>query len=85
MKYLKRVLLDEIEKWMDRREISKEALKEGINLKAVSESAIRRAIEKREFLKRTDKLLKGSRLTEADAIRLGRRVNASLAKRYAIR
>jgi hypothetical protein len=51
-------------------------------LKKAAEAAIRRALEKKELLDKRDKLLKNSKLTEADAIKLGRKVNAGLAKRY---
>lgn len=61
----------------------KRAAKARINLKEVAEAAIRRALEKKELLDKMNKLLKNSKLTEADAIKLGRKVNAGLAKRYA--
>jgi hypothetical protein len=65
--------------------LSKEAKREGINLRLVAEAAIKRAMEKREFLKKANRLLKNSKLTQEDAIKLGRRVNAALARRYAVR
>ena len=67
------------------KKLSKEASKAGINVKFVAEVAIKRAIEKTEFLKKANKLLKNSKLTERDAITLGRKVNAALARRYAVR
>ncbi len=65
--------------------LSEKASKEGINVKSVAEAAIKRAIEKREFLKKANKLLKNSKLTNRDAIMLGRKINAALTKRYAIK
>lgn len=65
--------------------LSEKASKEGINIKSVAEAAIKRAIEKREFLRKVNKLLKNSKLTNRDAIMLGRKINAALAKRYAIK
>jgi hypothetical protein len=67
------------------KELSKEASKAHINIRLVTETAIKRAIEKKVFLNKMNKLLKSSKLTAADAIMLGRKVNASLAQRYAIK
>lgn len=66
------------------RRLTRDATKAGVNLKMVAESAIRRAIAKKELLKKANKLFKNSTLTEADAIRLGRKVNAAIARRLAI-
>jgi hypothetical protein len=64
--------------------LTREATKAGVDLKMVVESAIKRAIAKKELLKKANKLFKNSTLTEADAIRLGRKVNAAIARRLAI-
>ncbi len=47
-----------------------------------SEVARRAIKDKLEILKKMDKLLEKSKLTEKDAIELGRKVNKGLAKRY---
>jgi len=50
-----------------------------INWSAVARSAIERKID---LLGKMDRLLENSKLTEEDAIKLGRKVNKELAKRY---
>ncbi|MCL5239400.1 MAG: hypothetical protein M1286_02930 [Candidatus Marsarchaeota archaeon] len=67
------------------RKLTKEATAKGINLRLVAEAAIKRAMQKREFLKRSNAIFKNSRLTGADALRLGRKASAALARRYAVR
>ena len=47
-----------------------------------SEIARRALRDKLELLKKMDKLLANSKLTEEEAIYLGRKVNKGLAKRY---
>ena len=52
-----------------------------INWSAVARQAIR---EKLLLLERMDKLLANSKLTEKDALELGRKVNKAVAKRYSV-
>jgi hypothetical protein len=64
--------------------ISKEVKKEmelypEINWSAVARAAILRKIQ---ILKEMDELLKNSKLTEEDAILLGRKINKKAAKRF---
>ena len=47
-----------------------------------SEIARRSIKEKLELLKRMDKLLEKSTLTEEDAIRIGRKINKAAAKKF---
>ncbi len=47
-----------------------------------SEAARKAIRDKLELLKKMDKLLENSTMTEKDAIELGRKVNKGLAKRY---
>lgn len=49
-----------------------------------SEVARRAIHDKLVLLDRMDKLLANSKLTEQDALELGRKVNKALAKRYAV-
>ncbi len=50
-----------------------------LNWSEVARRAIR---DKLELLKKMDKLLEKSEMTEKDAIELGRKINKGLAKRY---
>jgi len=50
-----------------------------INWSAVARQAFARKVSDLEFLR---EMRRDSKLTEADAIRLGRKVNAALAKKY---
>jgi len=50
-----------------------------INWSAVARQACARKVSDLEFLR---EMRRDSKLTEADAIRLGRKVNAALAKKY---
>jgi hypothetical protein len=67
--------------------VSDELKKEMDSFKDVNWSEITRdllsdKVKRLKFLKEMDELLKNSKLTEEDAIRLGREVNKAVAKRY---
>lgn len=64
--------------------VSEELKKEMDKFPEINWSAVaRKEIEKRlELLKKFNEFTKESTLTESDALRLGKAVNTSLAKRY---
>lgn len=65
---------EELKKEMDRHP--------EMNWSEIARQAIKERLEKFLLLKKMDEMLKNSKLTEKDAIMLGRKVNKALAKRY---
>lgn len=53
-----------------------------MNWSEIARQAFREKLEKDMLLEKMDKMLKNSKMTEEDAIILGRKVNKAIAKRY---